>query len=122
MGTMLCESAPEAISAGKRTTFTLRNNCHYNIWPGTLSGHGVAVLGGGGFELAPHATITFSAPPGWSGRFWARTGCSFSNNTTVGPKCATGDCGGTLNCTLGGTPPVTLAEFTLANRANEFYD
>ncbi|KAJ4795738.1 hypothetical protein LUZ62_046984 [Rhynchospora pubera] len=124
VATVRCESLAWSVIASNRTTFMLRNNCQYTVWPGTLSGNGAAVLGGGGFELAPHNIISFSAPPGWSGRFWARTGCSFSNNTAVGPKCATGDCGGVLNCTLGGTPPVTLAEFTLANQANEkdFYD
>ncbi|XP_072989430.1 pathogenesis-related thaumatin-like protein 3.5 [Typha latifolia] len=106
------------------TVFTLRNNCAYTVWPGTLSGNGVALLGGGGFELPPNATSSFPAPPGWSGRFWARTNCHFASSGNGSGTCVTGDCGGELRCTLGGTPPVTLAEFTLASSAAEkdFYD
>ncbi|KAM7517148.1 hypothetical protein LguiA_006731 [Lonicera macranthoides] len=105
------------------TVFTLHNSCSYTVWPGTLSGNGAAVLGDGGFALSPGASTQFPAPPGWSGRFWARTGCNFDNSGNG--KCTTGDCGGALKCTGGGAPPVTLIEFTLANGNNEnkdFYD
>ncbi|KAA8528616.1 hypothetical protein F0562_035971 [Nyssa sinensis] len=105
------------------TVFTLQNNCSYTIWPGTLCGNGVAVLGGGGFTLPPAASIQLPAPPGWSGRFWARTGCNFDDSGNG--KCTTGDCGG-LKCTLGGATPVTLAEFTLGGGGSssnkDFYD
>lgn len=72
--------------------------------------------------LAPGASAQFSAPPGWSGRFWGRTGCSF--DASGQGKCLTGDCGGALKCSGGGTPPATLAEFTLANSNTnmDFYD
>ncbi|KAF7139307.1 hypothetical protein RHSIM_Rhsim07G0235200 [Rhododendron simsii] len=102
--------------------FTLENRCSYTIWPGTLSGSNGVVLGGGGFTLVPGTSTQFPAPPAWSGRFWARTGCSFdaSGNGT----CTTGDCGGKLQCTGGGVPPVTLAEFTVGGGTNtmDFYD
>ncbi|KAL6982800.1 hypothetical protein U1Q18_016193 [Sarracenia purpurea var. burkii] len=103
------------------TVFTLQNRCSYTIWPGTLSGNGAAVLGDGGFALSPGASVQFPAPPGWSGRFWARTGCNFDDSGTG--QCTTGDCGG-LKCTGGGSPPVTLAEFTLGSGGNsqDFYD
>ncbi|GAA0162813.1 hypothetical protein LIER_39477 [Lithospermum erythrorhizon] len=105
------------------TVFTLENSCSFTIWPGTLSGNGMAILGDGGFELAPGATIQLPAPPGWSGRFWARTGCNFDGSGNG--KCITGDCG-SLRCPGGGTPPVSLAEFTLAtnngNTDKDFYD
>ncbi|KAL2973926.1 hypothetical protein AAZX31_14G074900 [Glycine max] len=105
------------------TVFTLENHCSYTVWPGTLSGNGVAILGGGGFALAPGSAVRLIAPAGWSGRFWARTGCSFDGSGAG--KCTTGDCAGGLRCTGGGVPPVTLAEFTIGSASNgnkDFYD
>ncbi|KAL2456444.1 thaumatin-like protein 3 [Forsythia ovata] len=104
------------------TVFTLQNSCSYTIWPGTLSGNGGAILEDGGFALAPGETIRLPGPPGWSGRFWARTRCNFDD--AGNGKCITGDCGGTLKCSGGGEPPVSLVEFTLANEntAKDFYD
>ncbi|CAA2983961.1 Hypothetical predicted protein [Olea europaea subsp. europaea] len=104
------------------TVFTLQNSCSYTIWPGTLSGNGGAILGDGGFALAPGGTSQLPGPPGWSGRFWARTGCNFDE--AGNGKCITGDCGGTLKCNGGGQPPVSLVEFTLArdNTEKDFYD
>ncbi|XP_057973839.1 pathogenesis-related thaumatin-like protein 3.5 [Malania oleifera] len=103
------------------TVFTVQNRCSYTIWPGTLSGNGVAVLGNGGFALPAGASVQLQSPPGWSGRFWGRTGCNF-DDSGVG-NCSTGDCGA-LKCSGGGVPPVTLAEFTIASGAadKDFYD
>ncbi|KDP38462.1 hypothetical protein JCGZ_04387 [Jatropha curcas] len=102
--------------------FTIQNLCSYTIWPGTLSGNGAAILGDGGFALPSGTSIQLQAPPNWSGRFWARTGCTFDESGNG--KCVTGDCGGLLKCTGGGAPPVTLVEFTIAANANDkdFYD
>ncbi|XP_057793927.1 pathogenesis-related protein 5-like [Salvia miltiorrhiza] len=109
------------LSIASATVFTLQNSCSYTIWPGTLSGNGAAILGDGGFALTPGATIQLPAPPGWSGRFWARTGCNF--DAAGNGRCTTGDCGGTLKCNGGGEPPVSLAEFTLVGAAGkDFYD
>ncbi|WVZ56073.1 hypothetical protein U9M48_006653 [Paspalum notatum var. saurae] len=123
----LAEFGAEA--AGGTTVFTLRNNCTHTIWPATLSGNSAAAVGGGGFELSPNATVSFPAPPGWSGRLWARTGCVASppsSSSQAGPgqlSCATGDCSGAASCSLGGAPPVTLAEFTLGGAdGKDFYD
>ncbi|CAH9131854.1 unnamed protein product [Cuscuta epithymum] len=104
------------------TVFTLHNTCSYRVWPGTLSGNGAALLGGGGFALSPGESTQLQAPPGWSGRFWARTGCNFDDSGKG--NCVTGDCGGALECSGGGVPPVTLAEFTIANgnAQKDFYD
>ncbi|KAL6317927.1 hypothetical protein AAG906_030971 [Vitis piasezkii] len=109
------------VSTVSATVFTLENHCSYTIWPGTLSGNGAAILGNGGFVLPPGASIQLQAPFGWSGRFWARTGCNF--DSAGKGTCITGDCGG-LNCIGGGVPPVSLAEFTIgANSADkDFYD
>ncbi|KAJ6675707.1 PATHOGENESIS-RELATED PROTEIN 5-RELATED [Salix viminalis] len=109
-------------NVGNATVFTLQNQCSYTLWPGTLSGNGAATLGDGGFTLVPGASVQFQAPPGWSGRFWARTGCTFDESGSG--KCITGDCGGTLSCVGGGAPPVSLVEFTIGTNPNDkdFYD
>ncbi|KAG8096831.1 hypothetical protein GUJ93_ZPchr0013g34412 [Zizania palustris] len=76
-----------------------------------------------GFELPPGAARAVPAPSGWSGRLWARTGCT--QDATGKVVCATGDCGsGTLECAgRGAEPPATLAEFTLdSSGRNDFYD
>lgn len=68
-------------------------------------------------------TIQLPAPPGWSGRFWARTGCVFDD--AGNGNCSTGNCGGGIQCTGGGVPPVSLVEFTIAGASAEikdFYD
>ncbi|KAL8087737.1 pathogenesis-related thaumatin-like protein 3.5 [Apium graveolens] len=103
------------------TVFRIENSCSYTIWPGTLSGNG-APLGKGGFALSPGQSVSLTAPPGWSGRFWGRTHCIF--DAAGSGKCVTGDCAGGLQCTGGGAPPATLVEFTLAggNSDKDFYD
>ncbi|CAL9240713.1 unnamed protein product, partial [Arabidopsis halleri] len=78
-----------AVSA---TVFTLQNSCPYTVWPGILSGND-NTLGDGGFPLTPGASVQLTAPAGWSGRFWARTGCNF--DASGHGNCVTGDCGGT---------------------------
>ncbi|KAL0314776.1 UNVERIFIED_CONTAM: Pathogenesis-related protein 5 [Sesamum angustifolium] len=110
------------VSSVMATVFTLQNSCSYTIWPGTLTGNGGAILGDGGFALAPGATIQLPAPPGWSGRFWARTGCNFDDSGNG--HCITGDCGGTLKCGgRGGAPPVSLVELTISGGGDkDFYD
>ncbi|CAA0817155.1 Pathogenesis-related protein 5 [Striga hermonthica] len=118
--------------------FTLHNRCSQTIWPGILTGAGKPQLQingslelepskstslqiNGSLELEPGKSTSVSAPIGWSGRFWARTGCSFDNSGQTG-NCITGDCGGRLKCEgIGGAPPVSLAEFTL-DSPQDFYD
>ncbi|OEL36559.1 Pathogenesis-related protein 5 [Dichanthelium oligosanthes] len=117
--------ATRGAEAAGTTVFTLRNNCTHTIWPATLSGNSAAAVGGGGFEMSPNATVSFPAPAGWSGRLWARTGCVAPSppSSSSGLSCATGDCSGAASCTLGGAPPVTLAEFTLGGAdGKDFYD
>uniref|UniRef100_A0A7N0V2E4 Thaumatin-like protein n=1 Tax=Kalanchoe fedtschenkoi TaxID=63787 RepID=A0A7N0V2E4_KALFE len=101
--------------------FNLRNECSFTVWPGTLTGSGAAISDSG-LALSPGASDQIQAPPTWSGRVWARTGCNFDAGGAG--SCTTGDCPGGLKCTAGGQPPVTLAEFTLgaSPAANDFYD
>lgn len=97
--------------------FHFVNKCKEEIWVGTL---GSSVLNGGGWAVAPGGTVTISAPPGWHGRFWGRTGCRFDGAGKG--KCETGDCGGLAKCSgIGGQPPATLAEFSLGPPL-DFYD
>ncbi|KAL2907127.1 Thaumatin-like protein 1 [Bienertia sinuspersici] len=105
------------------TTITFVNKCDHTVWPGILSGASSSKLDTTGFELPHGGTRTFQAQPGWSGRFWGRTGCTF--NSAGQGSCSTGDCGSnTVECNgSGATPPATLAEFTLnGSGGQDFYD
>ncbi|OVA17942.1 Thaumatin [Macleaya cordata] len=104
-------------------TFTFKNNCPYTVWPGTLTGGGGSQLSSTGFELGTGASSSLEAPASWSGRFWARTGCSTDSSGKF--TCATADCGsGQIACNgAGAIPPATLIEFTLGTGgAQDFYD
>jgi len=82
------------------------------MWPGILTGAGKPQLLDSGFQLKPGHAMNITAPKGWSGRFWGRSGCTF--DISGNGKCITGDCGGKLKCVgAGGEPPASLAEFTL---------
>ncbi|KAL6522068.1 Thaumatin-like protein 1 [Orobanche minor] len=110
---------------GFGTTFTLVNRCGYTVWPGILSNTGSPSLGSTGFQLQTGATQSLQAQPGWSGRLWGRTGCSFDTTTGQG-SCTTGDCGSNqIECNGGGAaPPATLVEFTIGSTSGglDFYD
>ncbi|KAK2992916.1 hypothetical protein RJ640_024070 [Escallonia rubra] len=102
------------------TTFTIKNNCPYTIWPATLTGQGQQISTG--FELPSQATTTLDVTAPWSGRIWPRFVCSNADGKFT---CNSGDCGsGDVACNgAGGAPPTTLAEFTLAAPGGkDFYD
>ncbi|CAL5063142.1 unnamed protein product [Urochloa decumbens] len=101
-------------------TFTFTNRCGGTVWPGVLANSGSSPLETTGFALAAGEARSLSAPAGWSGRFWARTGCAF--DASGKGSCATGDCGsGEVECRgRGAAPPATLAEFTLGGK--DYYD
>lgn len=103
-------------------TFTITNNCPDTIWPGTLAGSGRPQLPTTGFRLDSGQSARISSTPGWSGRIWARTGCTFDE--LGAGTCQTGDCGGRLECNgNGATPPASLFEITLGNgNDKDFYD
>ncbi|XP_026403308.1 thaumatin-like protein 1b [Papaver somniferum] len=111
-----------SITGAFSTTFTVKNNCPYTVWPGTLTGGGGSQLSKTGFELAPGASSSVDAPAGWSGRFFARTGCSTDSGRLT---CATADCAsGAVECNgAGAIPPATLLEFKLnGDGGKDFYD
>lgn len=103
------------------------NNCGENIYPAITTGAGTGPPSSG-FLLEPGETLSQLVSSNWQGRVWARTNCTFNAEGTAsangsGPACLTGDCGGTVKCLGAGTPPASLAEFTLATPAGQtFYD
>ncbi|WCJ27555.1 Pathogenesis-related thaumatin superfamily protein [Euphorbia peplus] len=111
------------VCCSRSCTFTITNSCPYTIWPATLAGSGTPQLSTTGFRLDSGQSLGIPTIPGWSGRIWARTGCTFDVTSGVG-SCQTGDCGGKLECNgMGATPPASLFEITLGTGTNkDFYD
>ncbi|KAK8933524.1 Thaumatin-like protein [Platanthera zijinensis] len=115
------------LGQGDMVSFEIRNDCSFEIWPGVAANAGHPVIADGGFFLPPGGEKRIQAPPSWTGRLWARTGCNFSS--ILKPACQTGDCQGLLACngTIG-LPPATLLEVFLALSTQEetskpsFYD
>ncbi|KAI6671122.1 hypothetical protein NL676_006007 [Syzygium grande] len=101
-------------------TLTLVNNCPFTVWPAIQPNAGHPVLERGGFPLPTLTHRSFPAPDAlWSGRVWARTHCSHAHGGSF--SCATGDCGGRLECGgLGGAAPATLAQFTIHHGHADF--
>lgn len=100
--------------------FTLQNRCNATIWPGIQASDGQPQLMTGGLELEPLESRNLTAPKGWSGRIWGRSGCTF--NFYGEGSCSTGDCGNGLYCNgASGEPPASIAEFTLDSPL-DFYD
>ncbi|CAN1153199.1 Pathogenesis-related protein 5 [Linum perenne] len=116
------------IALGHQVNFYVHNKCPFSIWPATAANGGHPVIAEGGFYLPSGSTQRVTAPWNWSGRFWARTGCTFHSPTISSnwlPTCDTGDCDGRLQCNgLIGTPPATLVEVTLQGDKGgpAFYD
>ncbi|XP_072989543.1 pathogenesis-related thaumatin-like protein 3.5 [Typha latifolia] len=111
---LLCILSGAKLSEGARI-FTIINDCKTTIWPAVTPGDN---FDGGGFVLKTGQSVVFTAPVGWSGRIWGRTGCDFDQNGNG--SCQTGSCGSTLKCGGSGKTPASLAEFTLASL--DFYD
>ncbi|XP_057738037.1 pathogenesis-related thaumatin-like protein 3.5 [Arachis stenosperma] len=112
---LVIASAPEL--GGSSKSVTIVNYCKETVWPGITPSENFS---GDGFTLKPGQSAVYTAPAGWSGRIWARTGCDFDKNGNG--DCQTGGCGGNINCTGPGTPPSTIAEFTLGDGKPDFYD
>jgi hypothetical protein len=97
------------------STFTVRNNCSYTIYPGIYP----PVYSNGGWTMAPGASVSFS-PGAFNGRIWGRTGC----NSSSPAQCTTGQCGGTgLQCAgTTGQAGTSLAEFNFKAGATDWYN
>src|SRR6266849_11049782 len=104
-----------APAAAQTRTFTVKNNCSETVWAAASATQGPLVFNGtssGGIELLPGATATATVAIPWSaGRIWGRRECTFDSSGKG--SCATGDCGGVLNCTHSGAGNTTLTEWTL---------
>jgi hypothetical protein len=112
-------SRPSPAPAGYRD-FTFVNAESQTIWLASnpSKDHPLADTG---WVLAPGQTTTVRVPDGWGGRFWGRTGCSFSASGQG--HCATGDCDGQFQCRGDEGGPTTLGEFTLNSFDGlDFYD
>ncbi|KAI9197024.1 hypothetical protein LWI28_029149 [Acer negundo] len=114
---LIFSSIAEAYNSG--FILTLVNNCPYTVWPGIQPNVGHPVLEKGGFALNSLTHRSFPAPTQhWSGRIWARTGCTYDRGNFY---CTTGDCGHRLECNgNGGATPATLAQFVLHHGHNDF--
>ncbi|CAN0892490.1 Pathogenesis-related thaumatin-like protein 3.5 [Linum grandiflorum] len=110
---LLSPGGKESVESAR--IFTIINDCQETIWPAVTPGDN---FNGGGFPLKPHQSIVFTAPVGWSGRIWGRTGCNFDKDGNG--TCQTGSCGSSLKCKASGKPPASLAEFSLASI--DYYD
>jgi len=137
---------PGGSSDGSRT-FTFVNRCGYDLWVGG-EGNPIApktpcsagcpagsvcnaanqlctyvVPSASDWHLGAGQSMALALPASWGGRFWPRTECTTQGGRTT---CATGDCGGNLECPVGvgGAPPATLAEFTVMppSAGTDYYD
>ncbi|KAK3187886.1 hypothetical protein Dsin_027447 [Dipteronia sinensis] len=119
---IFCLTFALLVTGAHMATISIKNNCPYTIWPGTLTGGG-AQLSTTGFELGSTQTRSIDVSAPWSGRFWARTQCSTDASGRF--TCTTADCGsGQVTCNgNGAVPPASLVEFTIAaNNGQDFYD
>lgn len=98
-------------TSAQAASFLIQNKCAYTVW--------AAANPGGGQMLPTGHTWTLDVTASThSGRIWGRTNCTFNTNGTG--SCQTGDCGGLLRCTAyGGSPPATLAEYSLNGPNNQ---
>jgi hypothetical protein len=99
------------------TTFTVRNDCSYTVYPGIFP---AATFDNGGWALPAGASSTFTVASGSVGRLWGRTGC----NTASPAQCTTGSCGGTgLQCAgTTGQPNTSLFEWNINANGTDWYD
>jgi len=146
--TLLVNGQQNTAFAQSTHTITINNNCAETIHVGavppvqsvTVGSTNVTTLGG--WEMTSGQTATVQVPLNYnSGRFWARTGCSFNSSgicnpinltvngvqRTIANCCDTGGCTNTsgdfaLDCVNTGLPPATLAEITFVQNGQESYD
>ncbi|PNT62217.1 pathogenesis-related protein 5 isoform X2 [Brachypodium distachyon] len=118
---LICFLSGAARLVDSARVFTIINQCKTDIWPAvTPSGGESFGASDGGFLLRAGQSMVFTAPAGWVGRVWARTGCDF--DAAGNGTCETGSCGTSLHCSASASaaPPASLAEFTLASV--DYYD
>lgn len=115
-------AAPTGPVAGNQRVVQVINNCAQTVYAGAFFQTGTQFLpNNGGWMMPAGSSNSFTLPVPWSGRFWARTGCSFDASDTG--SCETGDCNGQLECGTTSAQPASLAEFTFGGyQGQDFYD
>lgn len=91
-------------TSAQAASIVIQNKCAYTVWA-------AAVPGGGQMLPTGHTWTLDVTASTHTGRIWGRTNRTFNTNGTG--SCQTGDCGGLLRCTAYGSPPATLAEYSL---------
>jgi hypothetical protein len=112
-------AAAQPVAPAGHRIFTLANATSQTVWG---AAQGKPALPHTGWVIAPGGHVDIVVPDAWNGRLWGRTGCSFDGAGRG--HCATGDCGGKLECGgATGALPATLAEYNLNSYAGlDFYD
>ncbi len=92
---------------GMSRSLVVTNMCQETIHPAIATQQGTAP-NTGGFELSPGQQRNLTVGADWQGRVWGRTNCTFNYDGTGashnggynggGTACATGDCGGVMDC------------------------
>jgi hypothetical protein len=80
-------------------SITVSNNCTEDIYPGISTQNGNPPSPNG-FRLQPGESQIVTVNSNWQGRIWPRTNCTFPNPNAPNKACDTGDCAGSLNCTV----------------------
>jgi hypothetical protein len=113
----VCAGLAGAVQPARATTFTVKNNCSYTVYPGIYP---ASLYANGGWSMAAGASVTISVPSGSIGRLWGRTGCSSASPAV----CTTGSCGGTgLQCAgTTGVPNTSLFEWNVNASGTDWYD
>ncbi|XP_060171280.1 thaumatin-like protein 1 [Lycium barbarum] len=104
----------QLISTQADTIINIRNNCPFTVWAAAVPGGGRRLAYGAAWRI-PQTNLSSIS----SRRIWGRTNCNF--DTSGRGQCQIGDCKGLLECQDYGTPPVTLAEYTLNLSNNKDY-
>jgi hypothetical protein len=113
------KAAPGAATGHRQVTFV--NAESQTIWVAAAQQTAKPALPVTGWVLRSGHTVTIDVPDHWNGRFWGRTGCTFSASGKG--HCATGDCAGRFQCRQFGAIPASLAEFNFNAYMNlDFYD
>jgi len=94
-------------------TFSIANNCSYNIWPVLFTFSNTAPNHPAGWLASPSSNVSFTVPDDWVGSIWGRRDCNFTSNPGT-DSCLDGGCPGGLICTGLGQSPVTVAQFALS--------
>ncbi|MCD9644746.1 hypothetical protein HAX54_033175 [Datura stramonium] len=95
---------PTGIGEQAEPVIDIRNNCPFTVWAAAVPGGGQRLEYGEVWRINTKGS-----------RIWGRTNCNFDESGRG--HCQTGDCDGLLKCQDYGTPPNTLALYTL-NQSN----